>query len=139
MITKNMGGITRHKLLNFSISVFSCVIALGSGVSVADDTDVFFALAADSGETKPNVMFVLDTSSSMGEMDSYAVSRLDRLKDAMRRFVSSDVDMNIGFIQFNGNGGGGAVSYPISNLDGHRTQLSNIYRWFLTDSRYADS
>ena len=130
MFTKNMGGITRHKLLNFSISVFSCVIALGSGVSVADDTDVFFALAADSGDTKPNVMFVLDTSSSMGEMDSYAVSRLDRLKDAMRRFVSSDVDMNIGFIQFNGNGGGGAVSYPISNLDGHRAQLSNIIDGF---------
>ena len=115
-----------RKLTDFSFSFLICLIVAGSGTTAADDTDVFFGLAADSGETRPNVMFILDTSGSMEKFDTYTDSRMDRMKDAMQRLLASEIDMNVGFMQFNGNDSGGPVLYPMSKLADNAEILSAI-------------
>ncbi|MFK7858504.1 MAG: PilC/PilY family type IV pilus protein [Granulosicoccus sp.] len=92
------------------------LLCLFSGIAGADDTEVFFGSASSSGETRPNVMFVLDTSGSMGSMDDVGVSRLDRMKDAVKQLIRSDLDMNIGLMNYSGDSGGGPVLYPITTL-----------------------
>lgn len=92
------------------------MVALSAGYTAADDTEVFFDNVASSGETRSNVLLVLDTSGSTGSRDGLPQSRLDRMKDAVRRMLESDIDMNIGLMQYNGVIGGGAVLYPVTPL-----------------------
>ena len=106
-----------YKALPFSQAMLMCVLVFASGSAISDDTDVFFGSAAGSGETRPNVMLVLDTSGSMGERDGLPQSRLERMKDAVKSMLQSDVDMNIGLMKLNGVFGGGPVLYPVTALD----------------------
>ncbi len=99
------------------LSSMVCVAVLSAGHTAADDTEVFFGSAASAGETRPNVLLVLDTSGSMGARDGLPQSRMDRMKDAVRRMLESDIDMNIGLMQYSGVYGGGAVLYPVTPLD----------------------
>jgi len=66
----------KMKQPNSSIEKLTAIvygIALSSTVAVgtvaADDTEVFFGQASTASETRPNVLFVLDTSSSMNRTD----------------------------------------------------------------------
>ena len=97
-------------------SLLLCVLTLGAGVTAADDTDVFFGQTLDDQETRPNVLLVLDTSGSMSRTDGGVTSRLSRMKAAVRQILESDIDMNIGLMGYNGNGGGGPILYPVTNL-----------------------
>ena len=59
----------------------------------------------------------------MDQKDGGTTTRLDRMKSAVRQILESDVDLNIGLMQYNGNNGGGPVLYPITNLnDGGLTE-----------------
>ena len=106
-----------NQMLALGQATLMCVLAFTSGYAISDDTDVFFGRAAGSGETRPNVMLVLDTSGSMGERDGLSQSRLERMKDAVKSMLQSDVDMNIGLMKLNGVFGGGPVLYPVTALD----------------------
>ncbi|MFK7993266.1 MAG: PilC/PilY family type IV pilus protein [Granulosicoccus sp.] len=129
----------------FAKGCLLCVMSSTAGLAAADDTEVFFGNAASSGETRPNVMFVLDTSGSMGSRDGYADSRLDRMKDAVRQMLNSDLDMNIGLMNYNGSYGGGPVLYPITTLNketcagydcaGLESAADNVY---LVDGNFGD-
>ena len=121
-----------------------CVLAFTSGYAISDDTDVFFGSAAGTGETRPNVLLVLDTSGSMGARDELPQSRLERMKDAVKSMLQSDIDMNIGLMKFNGVYGGGPVLYPVTALDAivcegtdckTPTAADNVY---LVDGNYGD-
>lgn len=95
--------------------LFGCLLGFAS-VATADDTEVFFGNIASTGETLPNIMFVLDTSGSMARRDGGTETRLDRMKQAVIEMLDEDRDMNIGLMQYNGGWGGGPVLYPITNL-----------------------
>jgi len=101
----------KKSLLAFALTTIACAPAL----SVADDTEVFFGSGSSSGANRPNVLLVLDTSESMKHFDGYSESRLDRMKTAVRTMLNSDLEVNIGLMRYNGNNGGGAVIYPMSN------------------------
>lgn len=77
--------------------------------AIADDTELLF-----SAGSKPNVLFILDSSGSMYELDSADESRLKRLKNAMHSLIGSAENMNIGVMRFNGSGGN--VVYPFTAL-----------------------
>ena len=83
----------------------------------ADDTEVFFGQLDRTQNNQPNVMFVLDTSGSMGKKDGQTLSRLDRMKNAMRQILNQSSNINVGLMRFNGGGSGGAVIYPITPID----------------------
>lgn len=94
-----------------------CVLTLSTGLTAADDTDVFFGQAPVDEDMRPNVLLVLDTSSSMLDRDNGTTSRLERMQSAVRQIVESGLDINIGLMQYNGLDAGGPVLYPITNLE----------------------
>lgn len=81
---------------------------------MADDTEIFFG-GTTNISVRPNVLFVLDTSSSMTDTDGTGVTRLDRMKDALRTILNSTQDVNVGMMRFSNPGG--AVIYPLSYID----------------------
>lgn len=83
----------------------------------ADDTEIFFGGSASSaGVISPNVLFILDTSSSMTSTDGLGVTRLDRMKEALRNILNDANNINVGLMRFSNPGG--PVLYPISAIDG---------------------
>ncbi|NRA53302.1 MAG: VWA domain-containing protein [Gammaproteobacteria bacterium] len=98
----------RHKIWMFALGLL--LPGLSSLPASADDTEVLF-----SAGTKPNVLFILDSSGSMVTHDESGFSRLQRMKDALHSLISTSENMNISMMQFNTDGG--TVIYPFSDLN----------------------
>lgn len=87
----------------------------------ADDTEIFFG-DLEGGGAAPNVLFIMDTSGSMGNEDGTGRSRIDRVKDALKELLGSLNDVNVGLMRFSNPGG--SVLYPVTYIDqatGHKT------------------
>jgi len=80
----------------------------------ADDTEIFFG-GTTNVSVRPNVLFVLDTSSSMNSTDGGSTTRLDRMKEALRSILNSAQDINVGLMRFSNPGG--SIIYPIKYID----------------------
>jgi len=77
----------------------------------ADDTEVLFSTG-----TIPNVLFILDSSGSMGYIDSgNDSSRMRQMQDAMIELIDSSENINVGLMQFSGSSS--SVIYPFANID----------------------
>ena len=96
-----------------SLLGFICTYMLMTPVW-ADDTEIFFGGTTNIA-VRPNVLFVLDTSSSMNSTDGVGQTRLDRMKDALRSILGSAQDINVGMMRFSNPGG--SVIYPIKYID----------------------
>ncbi len=83
----------------------------------ADDTEIYFGNNAVSVDTvHPNILLILDTSSSMENIVSgTGMSRLDNMKGALRTLISSTNNVNMGLMRF--SRAGGPVLYPVSYID----------------------
>ncbi len=96
---------------------FLCALLLGlnAGLSSADDTDIYVGDATvTEGLIYPNVLFVLDTSGSMGDRDGGSTSRLDRMKAAMKQIINSSNNVNMGLMRFHNEGG--PILFPVGNI-----------------------
>lgn len=119
-------------LRRFTQSTLLCLLVLGSGAGVADDTEIYFSTGTSSGNTgeplRPNVLFILDTSGSMTAKvaetgpdpspgaTSDDLSRIQVLKDAMTQIIEEVEDINLGLMRFT-NTDGGPVLFPIRYID----------------------
>lgn len=104
--------------LNAGIAMVLSVMTLLSSTAHATDTDVFLGSAtADSANVKPNILFILDTSGSMGfESDTTpGVSRMGILKPSLISILEGLSNVNVGIMTF--NSAGGPVRYPIRYID----------------------
>ena len=120
-----MGSKMLKRLINATVA---CALTVMSGVSVADDTDIFLGKdsVGASGIEPSNLFFLLDNTSSMSwlpETDpGNTTIKMDILKEAMEDILSiKGVDdtlrnFNIGFGTFYRPGG--VVDYPILPIDG---------------------
>lgn len=114
--------INRHRLAVFLGAVLT---AIASGQSAAEDTEVFFSAAAASGETaiRPNVLFVLDTSSSMNqEVSGTGKNRLENMKDALVQILTESNNVNVGLMRFHEKGG--PVLFPVTYIDEEITTVT---------------
>jgi len=98
----------------FTVAILT-TIALGP-IAHADDTEIFFGQSKDAFNTNPNVLFILDTSGSMGDYDNAGKSRIDRMKIAMRVLLRESSSYNVGLMGFSGTGRGGSIHYPESGI-----------------------
>ncbi|NIB40249.1 VWA domain-containing protein [Pseudomaricurvus alkylphenolicus] len=97
--------------------------SLGLTPAYADDTEIYFGgnFIGSGVETRPNILFVLDTSGSMSygldpDNPSYGTNeRLDALKQAMTSVLSSVSNVNIGIMRFTNPGG--PVLHPVTYVD----------------------
>jgi len=91
---------------------------MAAGPSSADDTEIFFGQADLTETGHPNVLFILDTSGSMGWGDrGQTGTRMQRLQSAMHDILDSSTDINVGLMGLNGTGGGGSVLYPMTPIE----------------------
>ena len=110
-------------------SVFSLVgmLILHSAVSVADDTEIFFGTRPDN-DTRPNVLFILDDSGSMGwcinsNRTCNTDNRMKALKDTMANLLNTTSGVNVGLMVMNNSAGtpGDAsvqrLLQPVDNID----------------------
>ena len=109
----------KRKLLHPTLAALLTMLTLQPLAVLAEDTDVFLG-APDGGDNtaKPNVLFILDTSGSMGSTSGTGVTgltRIDALKNSLNGLLNSVNDINVGLMSFNTRGG--PVRYPVSYLD----------------------
>ena len=99
------------------------LLTAGAGFSAkADDTEIFFGGISNS--YKSNVLFILDTSGSMDNLDCYWSGgtqicnpmRIDRMKTAFTSLLAGMNNVNVGLMRFNQPGG--PILYPVTDIDG---------------------
>lgn len=120
MIRKHLTRLPRLRCRAFAAGITLPFLAL-STVSSADDTEIYFGQVTTTEESSahsPNILFLLDTSGSMGWLDSGQVgNRMERLQSAMDLLLSELTDVNVGVMTMNGTLGGGPIRYPVTPLD----------------------
>ena len=111
---------TISKRLATTFITFTLVLA--SGISSADDTEIFFNVPPNAN-VRPNLLFILDTSGSMGweltnntNPEAGEASRMEELKDAMVQILQEIEDVNVGLMRFTDDEGG-PVLFPITYID----------------------
>jgi type IV pilus assembly protein PilY1 len=95
------------------------VIGAFTGIPVqikADDTEIYLGNVNVTTSVRPNVLFVLDTSGSMSNMDGMSQDRLDRMKDALETILDDANNINVGLMRFTDPGG--PILFPVSYIDG---------------------
>ena len=108
----------RNRTKRIGAMAAGCLSVLFLSMPVfADDTEVFFGQRNHSSDSDPNVLFVLDTSSSMTSKDGTGQTRLVRMKEALHTIIDSSVNVNFGLMRFNGAYGGGSVLFPVTPID----------------------
>lgn len=88
--------------------------------ALAEDTEIFFTEA--DGVVKPNIMFILDVSGSMGTRDVGWKTRLRVMKDVTKDLFADMEDVNVGLMVFGGNEAGYFKS-AVSPIEGKRAEL----------------
>lgn len=107
---------------------FAGILLLHSAISAADDTEIFFGSKPDN-DTRPNVLFILDDSGSMGwcvnsNSTCNTNNRMKVLKDTMTNLLNTTSGVNVGLMVLNNTAGttGDAsvprLLQPVSNIDG---------------------
>jgi len=111
--TKKLPQLIRSMRTIFLSGIAAVLVSLPA--TYADDTEIFFSQG--SGSANPNILFVLDTSTSMKIADvSGGPTRMESLKSAMETLLGQSSDFNVGYMGLNGHKGGGSVRYPLSSL-----------------------
>jgi len=111
------------KLNRFSkLAITALIYTLASLQSAfGEDTEIFFAPADDVDGIYPNIMFIIDSSGSMGwGVDGTTDSRMEVVQDVMQEVLTDITNVNAGLMRFN-NGKPGAVVYPVLNIDQEAT------------------
>ena len=111
------------KTLTFSqkisfYTLFSFVLS-GVRVATADDTEVFFT---STGAISPNVLFIMDNSSSMSEKIN-GETRIDIMKETLTEVLGNVEDnLNVGIMNYGSaeswrNDRGNGVKFPVKPLN----------------------
>lgn len=106
---KNQRSIWRHVALVFLINC--CVLPVN-----AEDIDIFLGTGEVPDGARPNVLFILDNSTSMASpLSNTGISRMQTMKESFSEVINSVTGVNVGFMRFNAPGG--SVAYPVRNID----------------------
>ncbi|NVK54632.1 MAG: pilus assembly protein PilY [Alteromonadaceae bacterium] len=91
--------------------------------ATGDDLDIFIGTADSATTYNPNVLFIMDTSGSMGGMDGGDESRMFRVQNALKSALGTATNINAGLMRFSDYGG--PILYPTTNINrGINAQLS---------------
>ena len=94
-----------------SITLFSCIGFSAFG----DDLDIYLGNSSSAVTYNPNVLFIMDSSGSMGAYDNTSQTRMLRVQNALKEALGSATNINAGLMRFSDYGG--PILYPIRNID----------------------
>jgi type IV pilus assembly protein PilY1 len=99
-------------------------MSMAGNAALADDTEIFFT--PRDNQIKPNIMFILDASGSMGTNDVGPDNedRLDVMKRSMKSVIDGLDDVNAGFMIFGGNEGA-YFEAPVADVEGEKQTLKD--------------
>lgn len=108
----------RTRLSVRQLIVFAMTALVTMTTVTADDLEVYNSTAA-----RPKVLFLLDTSGSMGHVDlNETDSRLKRMTDAMSELLASINGVDIGLMRFSHSKA--VLIHPVVNVDDNRDTLN---------------
>lgn len=82
----------------------------------AEDIDIFLGTGDIPEGARPNVLFILDNSTSMASpLANTGKSRMQTMKESFTEVINSVTGVNVGFMRFNAPGG--SIAYPVRNID----------------------
>lgn len=116
-----MLSMKRQKLAPVLVGI---AIALGAAFPVlADDTEIY-VVPPSNATARPNILFMLDTSGSMGEIDDGETkSRIELLKEALNATLNgANKDINVAIAEYYDTTVR-PVSAPFRRLQDHRATL----------------
>lgn len=114
-----MKSMSRILTMTLSAAYFS----MAGMAALADDTEIFFTDRTNL--VRPNIMFILDTSGSMGTDDVDGETRLKVMKDAATSLLNNLEDVNVGLMVFGGDEGA-YFKAPIGKIEDQRSTLVDI-------------
>lgn len=104
------------KYINKFIAIWlASSVTLFSSVVSADDLEIYLGTAGSEVTYNPNVLFIMDTSGSMGGKDGGTESRMLRVQNALKVTLNSVTNINAGLMRFSDFGG--PILYPIRPID----------------------
>jgi type IV pilus assembly protein PilY1 len=106
----------RHLKIGFISCCFSLMI---SGAAMGDDLEIYLGSGNSSITYNPNVLFIMDTSGSMGSKDGTSQSRMLRVQNALKDTLNAATNINAGLMRFSDFGG--PILYPIRPIDDYVT------------------
>lgn len=121
-----MKAMSRILTTTLSAAYFS----MAGMAALADDTEIFFTDRTNL--VRPNIMFILDTSGSMGTADVNGETRLQVMKDAATSLLANLENVNVGLMIFGGDEGA-YFEAPIGKIEDQRSSLTTKIN-ALTDS-----
>ena len=124
----------------FKAALLGLAYSLTVGAPVwADDTEIYFGSAfSNNSVIRPNVLLVLDTSSSMTNMvDGTGLNRLDNMKQALHAILDNASNVNVGLMRFHKRGG--PVLYPVAPIDADVCEVEDCDAGTSVVSRVATS
>lgn len=90
-----------------NVRLIIAIVAMAFAASVtsplhADDTEIFFTPPGTSQIIKPNIMFIIDNSGSMGNwVDNAGTTRMDVVQTVTNNLIDKMQDVNVGVMKFN--------------------------------------
>jgi type IV pilus assembly protein PilY1 len=80
-----------------------------------DDLEIYLGTSTSAVTYNPNVLFIMDTSGSMGAKDGGSETRMLRVQNALKETLNSVTNINAGLMRFSDFGG--PILYPIRAID----------------------
>jgi type IV pilus assembly protein PilY1 len=102
----------RRAFVSFTACVLSAMISL---TAMGDDLEIYLGAGDNQVSFNPNVLFIMDTSGSMGSKDGTSTNRMTKVQEGLKSVLSSVTNINAGLMRFSDFGG--PVLYPIRNID----------------------
>lgn len=102
----------KKSLVLLTAYVLSSLISYSA---MADDLEIYIGTGETSLTYNPNVLFIMDTSGSMGGKDGTDQSRMQRVQNALRDALGSATNINAGLMRFSDFGG--PVLFPVRGID----------------------
>jgi type IV pilus assembly protein PilY1 len=102
------------KKITSSVSAFLLTILISMS-AMGDDLEIYLGTGGTSNTYNPNVLFIMDSSGSMGSKDGTDETRMLRVQNALKTALGSATNINAGLMRFSDFGG--PILFPVRGID----------------------
>ncbi|MFT6329262.1 MAG: type IV pilus assembly protein PilY1 [Bermanella sp.] len=102
------------KRITSSVSAFLLTVLISMS-AMGDDLEIYLGTGGTSNTYNPNVLFIMDSSGSMGSKDGTNETRMLRVQNALKTALGSATNINAGLMRFSDFGG--PILFPVRGID----------------------
>ncbi len=102
------------KRITSSVSAFLLTLLISMS-ALGDDLEIYLGTGGNANTYNANVLFIMDSSGSMGSRDGTDETRMLRVQNALKTALGSATNINAGLMRFSDFGG--PVLFPVRGID----------------------